>query len=227
VALVTLIGMAFDGIPRVEIQPLGEALGSQFAALSNLGLGFFTLPIIGAGVGLGLVGSAESLLTARAIEGMAAGKGRKIETNLNRELLAQGAGNALCGALGALPITGVIVRSAANIESGGQTRWSTILHGVWIGVFVLALPKILALIPLTVLATVLILTGWKLLNLAEVIKGVRARSIDTAFWFLTVVAIMTTDLLKGLVIALVVYTGYHFYSVRLTKSVTGSENEAA
>ena len=73
-------------------------------------------------------------------------------TKYDKELAAQGIGNALCGLLGVLPMTGVIVRSSANVDAGGQTRSSAILHGVWLLLFVAVLPFTLAYIPVASLA---------------------------------------------------------------------------
>lgn len=215
VIIVTLLALGFHSIPRVELESIGSAIRGQLSLWSDFSLGTLSMALIGAGIGMGLVASAESLLTARAIEGMAEKKGFRFKTQLDRELLAQGTGNLLCGVLGALPITGVIVRSAANVESGAKTRWSTIMHGVWIGLFALALPGIVNAIPLTVLATVLILTGWKLLNLAAVIKDARKNPVDTGFWALTLSSILATDLLKGLLISLATYALYHLASSRI------------
>ncbi|NEK71119.1 MAG: SulP family inorganic anion transporter, partial [Xanthomonas perforans] len=77
----------------------------------------------------------------------------------DRELAAQGVGNMLCGFLGALPMTGVIVRSAANVQAGAATRASTILHGSWLLVFAMLLPWLLRMTPVACLAGILVYTG--------------------------------------------------------------------
>ena len=74
----------------------------------------------------------------------------------------RGVGNTIAGLIGGLPVTGVIVRSAANIDAGARTRWSAILHGILLLLFVLAIPKFLNLIPLSALAALLLYTGFKL-----------------------------------------------------------------
>ncbi len=98
--------------------------------------------VLQAGIVLALVASAETLLCATAVDQIQS----DTRTNYNRELAAQGIGNMICGLLGALPMTGVIVRSAANVEAGAKTRLSTILHGLWLLVFValLAFPLFFA-----------------------------------------------------------------------------------
>ena len=109
VVLVTLIGLSFEAVPRVQIESITGAVWNQISLWSNFDTNLITFSLIATGLGLSLVASAESLLTARAIEGMGEAKGMSIKTNLDRELLAQGSGNLPCGLLGAIPITGVIV----------------------------------------------------------------------------------------------------------------------
>lgn len=148
-----------------------------------------------AGLSLAFVASAESLLTATAVDSMQRHAPR---TRYDRELAAQGVGNILCGLLGVLPITGVIVRSSANVLAGGRTRLSTILHGVWILVFIALLPAVLKLIPVAALAAVLVYTGVKLtkLQFARILwKQDRAEAIIYAATLGTVVMV---DLLTGI-----------------------------
>jgi MFS superfamily sulfate permease-like transporter len=116
-----------------------------------------------AALSLALVASAETLLCAAAVERMQ----QRARTNYNRELFAQGLGNALCGLLGGLPITGVIVRSSANVEAGAQTRLSTMLHGLWMLLLVVLAPGVLRLVPTPSLAGVLVYTGVKLVSVAH------------------------------------------------------------
>ncbi len=111
------------------------------------------------GITLGMVASIESLLGVEAID--------KLDpefntTPTNRELIAQGAGNIICGLLGGIPVTSVIVRSSANVSSGAKTKLSSIFHGVLLLVALFLIPSVLELIPLSALAAVLIITGWRL-----------------------------------------------------------------
>src|SRR5882672_531357 len=112
--------------------------------------GAFQWPILGAAVAVALIASAETLLSATAVDRLHNGP----STQYNRELFAQGVGNSICGLLGALPMTGVIVRSSANVEAGAKTRLSAILHGFWILACVVALPFILNRIPTASLAAI-------------------------------------------------------------------------
>src|SRR5687767_15919283 len=106
---------------------------------------------------LAFVASAETLLCATAVDRMHTVP----RTKYDRELMAQGVGNALCGLLGALPMTGVIVRSSANVQAGARSRASAVLHGAWLLLFVSALPFVLELVPTASLAAVLVFTGYK------------------------------------------------------------------
>jgi len=106
----------------------------------------------------------------------------------------------LAGLVGALPITGVIVRSTANIGSGATTRYSAVLHGLWLLLAVAAVPFLLEMIPIASLAAILVYIGWKLIDL-DVPRGLLARSRgELAIYLVTVVAIVSTNLLEGLLI---------------------------
>lgn len=131
----------------------------QWPALSKLAAAF-EWPVLGAALAIALIASAETLLSAAAVDRLHNGP----RTEYNRELLAQGVGNTLCGVLGALPMTGVIVRSSANVEAGAKTRLSAFLHGAWMLAFVALLPFVLNLIPTASLAAVLVYTGFKLVT---------------------------------------------------------------
>ena len=108
---------------------------------------------------IALVASLETLLCVEATDKL---DPKKRTTPTNRELFAQGTGNMISGLIGGLPITQVIVRSSANIQSGGQTKLSAILHGFLLLISVILIPNILNLIPLSVLAAILFLVGYKL-----------------------------------------------------------------
>jgi MFS superfamily sulfate permease-like transporter len=103
----------------------------------------------------------------------------------------------LCGWLAALPMTGVIVRSAANVEAGAKTRISTILHGVWLLLFVAFLPGLLSCIPTSALAAILVYTGWKLLNLPGLYKLWKESHSEALIFVATAATIISADLLVG------------------------------
>ncbi len=144
---------------------------------------------------MAVVASLETLLCVEATDKL---DPQKRVTPTNRELVAQGIGNMASGAIGGLPVTQVIVRSSANIQSGGKTKLSAILHGAFMLLFVLVLPHVLNLIPLAALAAILLIVGFKL---ARPALFKRMYSLGAAQWvpFLTtVLAILFTDLLTGI-----------------------------
>jgi MFS superfamily sulfate permease-like transporter len=147
-------------------------------------------------VGLALVASAETMLCAVAVDRMHNGP----RAQFDRELAAQGFGNMLCGWFGGLPMTGVIVRSAANIDAGAQTRWSAVMHGAWILCFALFFPGILSLIPASSLAAILVFTGVKLVNIENIREIRKYGMLPVAIYGLTVAGIVTFDLLTGVLI---------------------------
>lgn len=152
-----------------------------------------------AAASIALIASAETLLCASAIDRMHVGP----RTQYNRELFAQGIGNALCGFVGALPVTGVIVRSAANVEAGAKTRWSAILHGLWLLLFVLFLPWLLEMIPTTSLAAILIVTGYRLIDFSGVRELWKTSRSEAAILAITALTIVGTDLLVGVMTGIV------------------------
>jgi len=153
-------------------------------------------PVLIAAIGMAFVASAETLLCATAVDKMHNGP----RPLYDQELAAQGVGNMICGALGALPMTGVIVRSSANVEAGAKTRLSAILHGAWLLVFVAALPGVLSMIPTASLAALLVFTGYKLVNL-KVLKELRQFGWgEVVIYIATLVSIVVFDLLTGVLI---------------------------
>lgn len=161
--------------------------------------------IIQAGIVLAVVASAETLLCATALDQLQSGT----RTKYDRELAAQGVGNMVCGLLGALPMTGVIVRSSANVEAGAKTRLSTILHGLWLLVFVSALAFVLRMIPTAALAAMLVFIGYKLVNVKAVRDLKKYGWGEVVIYFATLGTIIATDLLTG------VLTGIALSAVKL------------
>ncbi|WP_269714929.1 SulP family inorganic anion transporter [Caulobacter sp. NIBR2454] len=148
---------------------------------------------------IAFIASAETLLSAAAVDQMHSGP----KTRYNKELAAQGIGNLLCGLAGALPMTGVIVRSSANVQAGAQTRLSTILHGIWILGSVALLASVLRLIPSAALAGVLVVTGWRLVSLKHARHLFeRYGLLPTAIWAVTFFTVVATDLLTGVLVGM-------------------------
>ncbi len=147
------------------------------------------------------VASLETLLSLEAVDKL--DPDNQISPT-NRELIAQGVGNSLAGLIGGLPITAVIVRSSANVSAGGKTQASAIFHGILFLIALFILPNILQMIPLSALAAVLIMTGYKLAR-PGLIKDMYQKGIDQFLPFaVTIVIMLFTDLLKGVAVGIVV-----------------------
>lgn len=155
--------------------------------------------LYGAAVTLAVIASLETLLTIEAVDKI---DPKQRKSPANRELLAQGAGNMVSGFLGGLPMTSVIVRSGANLNAGAQTKISAIFHGVLLLGCVALLPRWLNQIPLCVLAAVLIVTGYKLASPKVIGQMWSAGKYQFLPFAVTVVAIVLTNLLTGILIGL-------------------------
>lgn len=172
-----------------------------------------------AGLSLAFVASAESLLTATAADSLQRHAER---TGYSRELIAQGVGNLLCGLLNVLPLTGVIVRTSANVMAGGRTRLSAFLHGAWMLLFVLLLPQLLSMIPVAALAAILVYTGAKLVKV-DLAKGLwRQDRIEALVFGVTFAGVVGFDLLTGILLGIgvslarLIYTFSHL-AIRIEK----------
>ena len=184
-------------VTRVDVPSsiVGAIAPPQAGFLSQ----FLDPSILAAALAIAFIASAETLLSAAAVDRMHDG----VRTDYNKELRAQGIGNMLCGAAGALPMTGVIVRSSANVQAGAMTRASTMMHGAWILGFVALLPWILEAIPMAALGAILVVTGWRLVNLHH-IKHLFAGYglMPVAIWAVTLVMVVATDLLTGVLVGI-------------------------
>lgn len=165
----------------------------------------FNLKVFGVALTLALVTSVESLLSVDAADRLDL-EGRQADKN--RELLAQGVGNTISGLLGGLPVTAVIVRTSANANAGAKSNLSTILHGVWLLLAVVSIPFVLDMIPLSALATILMIVGYRLVK-PRIILDMYRKGWDQFIPFaVTIVAIMLTNLLTGIAIGMIV--GFFF-----------------
>lgn len=153
------------------------------------------------GATIAVVGSLETLLCVEATDKL---DPQKRITPTNRELVAQGAGNIFSGMIGGLPITQVIVRSSANIQSGGRTKISAIFHGVLLLVSAIFIPNILNMIPLSSLAAILILVGYKLAKPSLFKKMYTSGRSEFIPFMVTILGIIFTDLLVGILLGLTV-----------------------
>lgn len=173
-------------------------------------LGFFTLPdfsqlanieVYIVALTIAAVASIETLLCIEAVDKL---DPEKRATSPNRELVAQGVGNMASGLIGGLPITSVIVRSSANVNAQAKSKMSTIIHGFLILICVTLIPVVLNKIPLAALAAILLMTGYKLCNVALFKKMFAIGKYQWVPFVVTVIAIVFTDLLTGVGIGLFV-----------------------
>ncbi|NVK85758.1 MAG: SulP family inorganic anion transporter [Cytophagia bacterium] len=173
-------------------------------------IGQFTLPDFSGvtnpqvwviGITMAIVASLETLLCVEATDKL---DPQKRVTPTNRELRAQGIGNIVAGLIGGLPVTQVIVRSSANIQSGGQTRMSALIHGVLIFLAAMAIPNVMNMIPLASLAAILLVVGYKLAKPALFIDMYKKGWLQFIPFVVTVLAIVLTDLLVGIGIGMAV-----------------------
>jgi MFS superfamily sulfate permease-like transporter len=170
-------------------------------------LGFFTLPDFNGftnskvwitGIMIAIIATLETLLSIEAVDNL--DPERKV-TNTNRELFAQGIGNSVSALVGGLPITSVIVRSSANINAGAKSKVSAVFHGLLLLVCIIAIPSLLNKIPLSALAAILLLTGYKLCKISVFKEMIGQGKYQYIPFFVTVVVILSIDLF-GLIPAL-------------------------
>ncbi|GGB34790.1 hypothetical protein GCM10011380_25280 [Sphingomonas metalli] len=219
VVVIGVVGNMLLGVVRPDWQLTAKHLVQvPIAGAPSEFVKLFSLPdfsAIGMGavwstaVTLAIVASLESLLSVKAIDEI---DPKRRTTDKNWELMAQGGGNIVSGLIGGLPVTSVIVRSSANVDSGADSKLSTILHGIWLLVSVALIPAVLNMIPLSALAAVLIATGYKLTKpklFAERFKQGWSQFVPLVA---TVVAILFTDLLEGIMIGMAV--GFVFVIAR-------------
>lgn len=170
-------------------------------------------------VTIAIIGSLETLLSIDAADKL---DPQKRITPPSKELVAQGIGNSISGLIGGLPVTAVIVRSSANVASGAKTKMSAIFHGVLLMILVLSIPTILNLIPLSCLAAVLFLVGYKLAK-PSIFLSIYKNGWDQFIPFIvTVVAILFTDLLVGIGIGMV-FGLFFVVKTNFVRSVTLTE----
>ncbi|GJF24198.1 sulfate transporter [Streptomyces sp. HO565] len=196
VGLATAVTAVFGlSVATVEVNGLLDSIqppgADAFGELANVGL-------LGTIVAFTLIASAESLFSAAAVDRLHNGP----RTEYDKELMAQGAGNSVCGLLGALPMTAVIVRSSANVGAGARTKASRVLHGVWLLLFAALLPSALALIPLPALAGILVHAGWKLIPFRGIVSLWRGHRGEALILVVTAVSIVAVNMFEGVLIGL-------------------------
>ncbi|MCD0461535.1 bifunctional SulP family inorganic anion transporter/carbonic anhydrase [Roseiconus lacunae] len=182
--------------------PVAESAADLSTFLTFPDIGAFLNPAIYvAAVTIAIVASLETLLNLEAVDKL---DPLRRNSPPNRELVAQGAGNIVSGMLGGLPVTSVIVRGSVNVNIGAKTKVSTIVHGILLVLSVVFIPQYLNMIPLSALAAILLVTGFKLASPALFKQMYREGRYQFLPFFITLVAIVFTDLLIGILIGLLV-----------------------
>jgi MFS superfamily sulfate permease-like transporter len=186
--------------------PVASSVGEFINQFSSPNFSGFTKPQVWiTGITIAIVASIETLLCLEAGDKM---DPYKRYSDANTELKAQGIGNILSGLIGGLPMTSVIVRTTANINAGAKTKFSAIVHGLMLLLTVILIPGILNMIPMASLAAILLMIGWKLAS-PKVFKHMWQSGLQQFIPFIiTVIAVVFTDLLKGVGIGLVVSVFY-------------------
>lgn len=171
---------------------------------------------------ISFIASAETLLSAVAIDQMQI----RYKTNYNKEIIAQGIGNSICGLLGAVPVTGVIVRSSANVNAGAKTRMSSVFHGVWILIFISFFPHLLEQIPTASLGAVLVYTGYKLIDFKAIKELAKFGKSELLICLVTLIVIVVDSLLEGIIVGVVlslIKLLYNFSYLRVDKNIDGNK----
>ncbi|MGV3523114.1 MAG: SulP family inorganic anion transporter [Candidatus Sericytochromatia bacterium] len=179
--------------------------------------------VYGVALTIAFVASIETLLSIEAIDKL---DPRKRRTPTNRELIAQGAGNSLAGLLGGLPMTSVIARSSVNLVAGGTTKLSAILHGVWLVLAVVAAAPLINHIPLATLAAVLMMTGFKLASPSQIRALYKNGRDQWIPYLVTLVMVVVTDLLLGVLIGLAVSAVFILYNHYRSEVVRVAQHSA-
>jgi carbonic anhydrase len=210
--LVSLVSM-FD-VDRVRLN--GSLLDAvALPSLPEEGWSAFAVGVLT----VALIASVESLLSAVSVDKMRAGH----RTNFDRELIGQGTANIASGTLGGLPVTGVIVRSSTNVNSGAKTRASAILHGIWVLVFALPFAGMAELIPMAALAGLLVMIGVQLVKRAHIETA--RKTGDIAVYIVTVLGVVFLNLLEGVLLGLALSIALTVWRVVRTRIHAEADDE--
>lgn len=210
VGVASAVLAAFIFQPKIAYVVLPTKGLPELSLLSWSQIGGLASPsVLGSVLALAFIATAQTLLTATAIDRM-----HDLErTNYNKEVIAQGFGNSICGLLGLLPISGVIVRSATNVEAGATGRVSAVMHGIWVLLFLVFFAPLLGYVPLSALAAVLVYTGYRLVNIKAIKELSEFGRAEFAIYAITLVTVVTVDLLTGIIAGFVFSAAHLIYNL--------------
>ncbi len=169
--------------------------GLEFPSFAKIGTSAFWIAV----VGVALVSAIESLLSAKAVDTL---DPYKRSSNLDKDLMAMGAGSSLAAAAGGLPMISEIVRSSANVNNGAKTQWANFYHGVFLLLYVLIGVSVIEMIPNAALAAMLVFTGFKLAHPKEFKHMYQIGLMELEIFIVTLVAVLATDLIIGIVVGI-------------------------
>lgn len=219
-----IVGVVMAALTQVPIKYVdlpGEIFSAiSFPDASSLAL-LGDMQIWVMAITIAVIASAETMLSSAAVDRMQ----NKYRTKCDQEMLAQGVGNTLCGFFGGLPMTGVIVRSTANIHSGAETRLSAILHGIWLLALISFFPALLEKIPTASLAAVLVYTGYKLVNMDTIKKLWKVGPSEVAIYLVTVTMVVATNLLEGVIAGMILAVFKLLYQLSKLEGYSLSNSE--
>lgn len=228
VVVASAIAAAVQSMPALALTaaqyvnvPLGGVV-ELYSALPRPDFGAFVTPAVWmAGATIAIVASIETLLSLQAVDRL---DPLKRHSPPDRELLAQGAANAVSGFFGGLPVTAVIVRSSANVAAGGRERLSAIVHALLLALSVIFAGPLLNRIPLACLAAVLIQVGLNLCKPALFRTQVKLGITQLLPFALTIAAVLALDLLKGVIVGIVIGVLFVLYENTKRAVVATREN---
>lgn len=213
---------AVSNYALVKIGKIADAFSGGFINADFSGMTTHTFVFIEYVVLFALIGSLESLLTAKAIDDMDI---YKRKSDFNKDLIAVGIGNAVSGLLGGLAMISEVARSSANVANGAKTRWANFFHGLFLLLAVLFAVPIIEMIPNAALAAMLVFVGFKLAHPKEFMHTWHIGREQFAIFTVTIIATLTTDLLIGVGIGILLKIVINVYNGATLKNLFKVETE--